>query len=121
MTALGRSFDQAWAPRLGSDAAAQLRRLAICAAALGPVVIGLSVAAGLGVRSGSGLAVALAILCVLIVAGLCVGWVRLSIGFARTVSEWFGQELGWRELPRFRPSLFDHWCQQRGLQIPPGR
>ena len=84
-------------------------------------MVSLSIAASLGVRSGSRIGLVLAVLSVLAVVGLCGGWVRLSMGFAQTLSVWFGQELSWRELPRFRPSLFDHWCQEGGLRIPPGR
>jgi hypothetical protein len=116
MAGLRQRFDQAWQPRLGRQAAGQLRRLAGFALGLGPVVILLSVAGSLGLSSGRLSSILLGLAAVVAVIGLCVGWVRLSMAFAASVSRWFGEEISWRELPRFRPSLFDEWCPQRGLR-----
>jgi hypothetical protein len=109
-------FDQAWVPRLGPEAAARLARLALLALLLGPVVIVLSVLAGLGISAGRPTDLALGVAAVLAVLGLCCGWIRLSSDFAAAVSTHFGEEIGWRELPRFRPSLFDEWATARGLR-----
>ena len=112
-------FDQAWVPRLGEDAAARLARLGLLAALLGPVVIVLSVLASLGLTSGHPTAALLAVAAVVAVLALCMGWIRLSVAFAVAVSTHSGVEIGWRELPRFRPSLFDRWAAERGLPSPP--
>ena len=111
-------FDQAWVPRLGPDAAGRLARLALLAVLLGPVVIVLSVTASLGISSGRPTDLAVGGAALLGVLGLCFGWIRLSADFAAAVSTHFGVQIGWRELPRFRPSLFDEWATARGLRRP---
>ena len=112
---LRSGFDRAWVPRLGPEAASHLARLALLAVTLGPVVVVLSVVASLAVRTGHPADLALAAAALVAVLGLCLGWVRLSAHFAVAVSEHFGQEIGWRELPRFNPRLFDQWVEKRGL------
>jgi len=112
-------FDQAWVPRLGPEAADRLARLALLAVLLGPVVIVLSVLASLGISSGRPTDLAVGVAAILAVLGLCFGWIRLSVDFAAAVSTHFGVPIGWRELPRFRPSLFDEWAAARGLRRAP--
>ena len=113
---LRRRFDQTWEPRIGPEASARLARLGLLALLLGPVVMALSVIASMGIGSGRPPMVVVGLGAVLAVVGLCVGWVRLSGDFAASVSRYFGEDIGWRELPRFRASLFDQWVCKRGLR-----
>ena len=111
-----RGFNSMWVPRLGREAAGRLGRMALLALVLGPVVIVLSVIGGLGISSGRSGAVLIGVAAVAAVVTLCLGWIRLSVDFAASVSRHFGQEIRWRELPRFNPVLFDQWVDRRGLR-----
>lgn len=111
-------FEATWYPRIGKDAAEELRR-ARRTAWLGPVIGVLAIGAGLLIgTSPLGDAIGGA----LVVAGL----IGLSIMFgaywrtAAAVSVWFGvKRMRW--LPRMTPQRFDEWRQLRGLMTPDER
>jgi hypothetical protein len=111
-------FETTWYPRIGKDAAEELRRYR---RTMWFVLLGVVCAVGAGALIGTGtvgdvIGVVLAIACV-----VCVGmFIRAQWRTAAAVSVWFGvKRMRW--LPRMTPQRFDEWRQLRGLITPDER
>ncbi len=111
-------IEATWYPRIGKDAAEELRR-ARRTAWLGPLNAVFAVGAGLLIGTsplGDAIGVAL-------VVGflLSVGvFIRAQWRTAAAVSLWYGvKRMRW--LPRMTPQRFDEWRQARGLMTPDER
>lgn len=111
-------FESTWYPRIGKDAAEELRR-ARRTAWLGPLAAVFAVGAGALIGKGTVgdvIGVVLAIACVVYV-GM---FIRAQWRTAAAVSVWFGvKRMRW--LPRMTPQRFDEWRQLRGLMTPEER
>jgi hypothetical protein len=111
-------FEATWYPRIGKDAADELRR-ARRTACLGPVAAVFAVGAGVLIGKGATgdvIGVVLAIGCVVYVGMLTRGQWRT----AAAVSVWFDVKR-MRSPPRMTPQRFDEWRQLRGLMMPDER
>lgn len=111
-------FEATWYPRIGKDAAEELRR-ARRTAWLGPLIGVFAVGAGALIGTsplGNAIGVAL-------VAGFLISLGIMFGAYWRTaaaVSVWFGvKRMRW--LPRMTPQRFDQWRQARGLMTPDER
>ena len=108
-------FEATWHPRIGKDAAEDLRR-ARKTARLGPLAAVFAVGAGALIGRG---AVGDAIGVVLALGAVVYVWrfIRAQWRTASAVSAWFGvKQMRW--LPRMTPERFDEWRQLRGLMTP---
>jgi hypothetical protein len=111
-------FEATWYPRIGKDAADELRR-ARRTAWLGPLIGVFAVGAGALIGKGTiGDEIGVAL-----VVGLLIG-LRIMFGAywrtAAAVSLWFGvTRMRW--LPRMTPQRFDEWRRLRGLVTPDER
>lgn len=111
-------FESTWYPRIGKDAAEELRR-GRRTALLGPVNGVCAVGAGLLIGTsplGDVIGGVLVIACV-VYLGL---FVRAQWRTAAAVSVWFGvKRMRW--LPRMTPQRFDEWRRLRGFMTPDER
>jgi hypothetical protein len=111
-------FETTWYPRIGKDAAEELRR-ARRTTWLGPPTA--VVAASAGALIGNGMSddvigALLAIACVVYV----VMFIRAQWRTAAAISLWFGvKRMRW--LPRMTPQRFDEWRKLHGLKTPAER
>ncbi len=105
-------FEATWNPRIGKDAAEELRR-ARRTAWLGPLTAVFAVGAGALIGKGTAgdvIGVVLAMACVFYVGML----IRAQWRTAAAISLWFGvKRMRW--LPRMTPQRFDEWRRLRGL------
>jgi len=111
-------FEATWYPRVGKDAAEELRR-ARRAALLGPLAAVFAFGAGALIGTGTigdVIGVALAVAGVVYV-GM---FIRAERRTAAAISMWFGVER-MRWLPRMTPQRFDEWRELRGLTPPDER
>jgi hypothetical protein len=114
-------FNQIWVPRIGEQAAAQLRRSGNLMLAVLPMIF----ACGFALGALDGLSATSTL--VFWIAGALVSiatfgvWLHGRIVLARELSRWFGRRLSWFQLPRLRPGSFDAWCRRLGLQAPASR
>jgi hypothetical protein len=112
-----RDFEATWYPRIGKDAAEELRRwrkLTI----FGVTVPLFAIAAGLLIGTGTVndlIGVALAA----VVVGYFVMYIDAQRRIAAAMSDWFGVKI--KGLPKMNPKRFDAWCQERGLRQPEDR
>jgi hypothetical protein len=107
-------FEATWYPRIGKDAAEELRRgrkIAIFGITM-PLFAG-----GAGLLIGTG---AVDDVIGVVLAAMAVGYFVMFINAQRRVaaamSGWFGVEI--KGIPKMNPKRFDAWCQERGLQQP---
>jgi len=112
-------FNQIWIPRIGAQAAAQLRRSGNLILLVMPMVFACGIA--LGALDGLTATFTLVFWILAVVVSLLVFgvWLYSRIVLARALSQWFGRKLSWFTLPRLSPASFDRWCRRRQLQ-PPG-
>jgi hypothetical protein len=109
-------FASIWNARIGTQAAAQLRRSGYMSLVLVPVAIVAAIACGILASNGSGAGAVVAG----VVAVLCfVTWLQSHLKLASELSKWFGVPVAWHEMPRMRADTFDRWRDQKGLQSPP--
>lgn len=112
------SFEDTWYPRIGRDAAEELRR-ARRTAWVGPLAAICAVGAGVLIGEGTigdVVGVVLAIACVAYLGMFIRGQSRT----AAAVSLWFDvKRMRW--LPRMTPERFDEWRKLRGLMTPDER
>ncbi|MGO9750505.1 MAG: hypothetical protein ACLP8S_20470 [Solirubrobacteraceae bacterium] len=108
-------FNQIWVPRIGEQAATQLRRSGNLILTVLPMIFvcGIALDALDGPRATFTLVFWIAGVLVSI-ATFCV-WLHSRIVLARKLSQWFGRKLSWFQLPRLRPGSFDAWCKRLGL------
>ena len=109
-------FDDIWVPRIGSVAAAELRRNGYFTLAVGPLGLALAVGSSFAFGAGTAMGVALGVVCVLVIVGIFSPWLRGRMRVAAALSQWFGVHIGWQEMPSMRPSQFDPWCRRRELE-----
>lgn len=111
-------FEATWYPRIGKDAAEELRRYrrtvwfvllaVVCAVGAGALI-------GMG-TVGDVIGVVLAMISV-----ACVGtFIRAQWRTAAAVAVWFGVKR-FRGLPRMTPERFDEWRRLRGYRTPDER
>jgi hypothetical protein len=111
-------FEATWYPRIGKDAAEELRR-ARRTAWLGPLTAVFAVGAGALIGTSTlddVIGVVLAITC-LVYVGM---FIRAQWRTAEAVSVWFGVDR-MRWLPRMTPQRLDDWRNLRGLMTPDER
>lgn len=109
------TLDEIWVPRIGEEAAVELRRNGYLTLVVGPTVLGLAIFCSFAFGKGTSLGSALGVLAVLIALTLCVVWTRSRLRFAKALSNWFGTRISIQGLPRMTASQFDAWCQRRHL------
>jgi hypothetical protein len=110
-------FEAIWYPRIGKNAAEELRRwrkLTI----FGFAVPLLAIAAGLLIGTGT-LDDVIGIVLAAVVAGYFVMFINAQRRIAAAMSSWFGVKI--KGLPKMNPRRFDAWCQERGLRPPDER
>jgi hypothetical protein len=105
-------FEAIWVPRIGKEAAEELRR-ARRLAMMWPVA--LVFAGGAGVLVEKGILVGGAV-CAALAAYIFVAFVRAQRRIAAALSRWFGVKI--KGLPKMNPERFDAWCQERDLRPP---
>jgi hypothetical protein len=107
-------FEATWIPRIGEEAAEELRR-GRKIAVIGVLIPVLSAAAGLLIGTGTVndlIGAALASMA----AGIVVAFLRAQRRIAAALSRWFGVKITGGRLPKMNPKRFDAWCQERGLR-----
>jgi hypothetical protein len=111
-------FESTWYPRMGKDAAEQLRRLQ---RSVWFVPLGLVFSLGAGALFGTSSAGdAIGGVCVL-GAVICLGlWINAQWRTAAAASVWFGVKRRWW-LPRMTPQRFDEWRTANGFRTPDER
>jgi hypothetical protein len=109
-------YDETWVPRIGPDAARQLRRSGSVSLLVLPMVLVSGVAYGdlEGINSIYVLVFWFAAFLLSLLT--FTAWLRGRIELARAVSAWYGTSISWLALPRMRPASFDAWCARRGLE-----
>jgi hypothetical protein len=103
-------FEATWVPRIGKEAAEELRR-ARRLAMMWPVAV--VFAGGAGVLVEKGILVGGAV-CAASAACIFVAFVRAQRRIAGALSRWFGVKI--KGLPKMNPKRFDAWCDERGLR-----
>lgn len=109
-------FEATWYPRIGKDAAEELRRARRVIGILS--VVGPVCAVGGGLLIGSGEHV-LGYIAVTVAAGYIVMYLRAQARVAKALSMWFGVRI--RGLPRMTPTNFDEAVQRYGWRTPEQR
>jgi len=113
-------FQDAWVPRIGEEATAELRRFRkICG--FGMVTPVFAIAAGILFAGNSSLDDLLAVLCSAVVICYLVKFINGGKRLAAALSRRFGVRIKWGQLPAMNPKRFDSWSEKRGLQVPDGR
>jgi hypothetical protein len=112
-----QDFEATWYPRIGKNAAEELRR------GRKIVIFGITsplfaVAAGLLIGTGT-LNDVIGVALAAVVAGYFVMFINAQRRTAAAMSDWFGVKI--KGLPKMNPKRFDAWCQERGLQQPQDR
>jgi hypothetical protein len=107
-------FDAMWVPRMGSDAAAQLKRVGV-RVLWNLFDLPLAIVASIGFGSGKPVGVVLGLVSVALAVVLFGLLNREHRRLARDLSEWYGVKIHWWEMPRFNEKLYDAWCVRRGL------
>ncbi len=107
-------FEATWYPRIGKDAAEELRRfrkIVVMFALPAPLAGGV---AGILIGTGTVNDVIGGILAVA-AAGYIVMFINAQRKIAAALSDWFGVKITGGQLPKMNPKRFDAWCQERGL------
>jgi hypothetical protein len=107
-------FEATWYPRIGKDAAEELRRLRKIAI-VGTTMPVFAIGAGLLIGTSTLNDVIGAVLA-LVVAVYIVMFIGGQRRIAAAMSEWFGVKI--RGIPRMNTRRFDDWAQKRGLHRP---
>ena len=110
-------FEATWYPRIGQNAAEELRRgrkISIFGIASPLFAVG----AGLLIGTGTISDVVGVVLASMVVIYLIV-FIDAQRRVAAAMSDWFGVEI--KGIPIMTPNRFDAWCQARGLQQPTDR
>ncbi|HEV3322884.1 MAG TPA: hypothetical protein VG147_11940 [Solirubrobacteraceae bacterium] len=107
-------FEATWYPRIGKDAAEELRRgrKIVTFGIASPVF---AVAAGLLIGTGTLDDVIGAASAAVVVVYIAL-FIRAQVRIAAALSEWYGVKI--RGLPKMNPKRFDAWCEARGLHHP---
>ena len=110
-------FEATWIPRIGKEAAEELRRgrKIVIFGIVAPLFAG---AAGLLIGTGT-LPDVIGITLAAVAAGYLVMFVRAQRHLAAAMSEWFGIKITGGGTPKMNPKRFDAWCQERGLHPAP--
>lgn len=110
-------FEATWYPRIGKDAAEELRRgrKIVIFGVTAPLF---AIAAGLLIGTGTvndliGVALAAVVVVYLVM------FINAQRRIAAAMSDWFGVKI--KGLPKMNPKRFDTWCEQRGLRQPDER
>jgi hypothetical protein len=107
-------FEATWYPRIGRNAAEELRRgrkIGI----YGFTMPLFAIAAGLLIGTGALNDVIGGVL-VIVAAGYFVTFIRAQLRIAAALSEWYGVKI--RGIPKMNPKRFDSWSEARGLHRP---
>jgi hypothetical protein len=110
-------FEATWYPRIGKDAAEELRRgrkIVTFGIATPLFAVGAGLLIGTGVRNDM-IGVALAA----VVAVYIVMFIRAQRRIAAAMSDWFGVKI--KGLPRMNTKRFDDWREKCGLRTPDER
>lgn len=107
-------FEATWYPRIGKDAAEELRRgrKIVTFGIASPVF---AVAAGLLVGTGTLDDVIGAASAAVVIVYIAL-FIRAQVRIAAALSEWYGVKI--RGLPKMNPKRFDASCEARGLYHP---
>jgi predicted neutral ceramidase superfamily lipid hydrolase len=108
-------FDEIWLPRIGAEAAAELRRNSYLTLVVGPSVLVLAIISGVALGKATPEGSIVGALAILVGLLLCVVWTRSRLRFARALSKSFGIRVSIQGLPRMTARHFDAWCQRRNL------
>jgi hypothetical protein len=112
-------FQTTWVPRIGEEAAAELRRFRKIGG-LGMVTPVFAVAAGLLFGNGM-LDDLLAVVCSAVAISLLVALINGQKRLAAALSRWFGVKITAGQLPPMNSGRFDTWCEKRELRAPDER
>jgi hypothetical protein len=107
-------FEATWYPRIGKDAAEELRRgrKLVTFGIASPVF---AVAAGLLIGTGT-LGDVIGVASAAVVVVYLTLFIRAQVRIAAALSEWYGVKI--RGLPKMNPKRFDAWRDARGLHHP---
>ena len=113
-----QDFDDVWVPRIGSEAANDLRRNGYLTLALSPVIIALVILAGIEFGNHSSVQLSIGVVAIVAAIALAALWQKSRLRLTKSISVWFGAKLRWFELPRMTAKQFDSWRQDRDLTRP---
>jgi hypothetical protein len=107
-------FEATWYPRIGKNAAEELRRgrKIVTFGIASPVF---AIAAGLLIGTGTLDDVIGATSAAVVIVYIAL-FIRAQVRIAAALSEWYGVKI--RGLPKMNPKRFDSWCEARGLHHP---
>ena len=110
-------FEATWYPRIGKDAAEELRRWRKITI-FGVTAPLFAIAAGLLIGTGT-LDDLIGVVLVAVVVAYFVMYISAQRRIAAAMSDWFGVKI--KGLPKMNPKRFDAWCEKRGLRPPDER
>jgi choline-glycine betaine transporter len=104
-------FEATWYPRIGKEAAEELRRgrKIVTFGITAPLF---AVAAGLLIGTGT-LNDVIGVVLAVVVVGYLLMFINAQRRIAAAMSDWFGVKI--KGLPKMNPKRFDAWCEERGL------
>jgi choline-glycine betaine transporter len=107
-------FEATWYPRIGKNAAEELRRgrKIVTFGIVSPVF---AVAAGLLIGTGT-VDDVLGVASAMVVAVYIALFIHAQVRIAAALSEWYGVKI--RGIPVMSTKRFDDWCEARGLHHP---
>jgi hypothetical protein len=115
-----QTFDQIWVPRIGREAANELRRNARVTTITMFPLLPLAIACSFAFGSGSTVGTALGLILVLMATTGFAVWIRSRQKVADAVGRWFGVPIRWSHMPTMRSAeKFDVWCDQQGFARQP--
>ena len=107
-----------WVPRIGREAAAELRRYRRIGVTTAVTAIVFAIAASFAFAGGT-IDKLLGTVLLVGAAGAFAMFVRGQRSLAAALSQWFGVEITRGQLPVMTLRNFDAWCERRGLVPPP--
>ena len=113
---MSTSFDDAWVPRIGKSATAELHRNGTLTLLTGPGIFLCAIIASSTFSAGSLVGLVIGCMAVVIAVALCTMWFRSRVKLADLLSERFKTKLRWYEIPNMKENQFDAWCRRRNLQ-----
>jgi hypothetical protein len=117
---MGERFDRTWVPRIGPDAAAELRRDRPRYLLGAVTTTALAVAAVILFASGTAAGIALGAVCVVLSLAPFYAYNRARQPLADALSAHFGVKVKWWNMPSTQTgSMFDVWARRKGFTRPP--
>lgn len=112
-------FEATWYPRIGKDAAEELRR-GRKIVTFGIVTPVFAIGAGLLIGTST-LSDVIGVVLALVVAIYIVMFIDAQRRIAAAMSKWFGVKISAGQLPLMNPKRFDAWSKRANLHAQPGQ